>query len=201
MTQKNKFRVAALVTDGFQEVELVGPVKALREAGAEVDIISDKPGEVQAFNNFDLTNKYPVDKNIGDARVEDYDAVFTPGGLHHPAIVAEDPRFTRFISQMNAAGKHLTAICRGTLTLAAADVVRGRNVTGAHTNMQGEDWWYLSVKDKMEQAGGLWQQDSPVVIDQNLITSRDPRDIPQFNAALLEQFGLNETKDAAEAKA
>lgn len=194
MAQKNDFKVAALLTDGFQEVEFAGPMQALKDAGVQVDVISEKTGEVQAFNNYEPTRTYSVTKTIDQVRVEDYDAVFTPGGIHHPAIIAEEPRFTQFIQQMNAAGKFVTSICRGGLVLAAADVIRGRKVTGAHNNTVGDDWWYLSVKERMKQAGGLWEEDTPAVVDQNLITSRYPGDIPQFSATLIKQFGLSDAE-------
>ena len=185
-----RFRVAALIADGFQEVESTGPMQAVEAAGAQVDIISDKPGEVQALDGAEKTRTYPVAETIAEARLEDYDAVFTPGGLHHPAILAADPRFMDFIRQMDAAGKPVTAICRGTYALAASGVVKGRHTTGVHSNTVGEEWWYLSVKDKMSEAGALFDETRTVVIDRNLITSRFPGDIPQFSAALVEAFGL-----------
>ena len=184
------FKVAALVSDGFQEVELVEPMDTVRRAGAQVDIISDKPGEVQALNGFDRTRTYKVDKTIDEVKLDDYDAVFTPGGLHHPAILAADPRFMNYIREMDGAGKLVTAICRGTYVLAASGIVKGRHTTGAHDNTVGKDWWYLSVKDKMIDAGALFDENQAVVIDRNLITSRFPGDIPQFSAALVKAFGL-----------
>ena len=185
-----KFRVAALMADGFQEIEFTGPMSAVREAGAQVDIISDKPGQVQAFNGFDKTRTYDVTRTIDQVELDDYDAVFTPGGLHHPAILAADPRFMNFIREMDAAGKPVTAICRGTYALAASGVVKGRHTTGAHDNTVGKEWWYLSVKEKMTAAGALFDETQAVVIDRNLITSRFPGDIPQFSAALVKAFGL-----------
>lgn len=113
MARKNDFAVAVLVADGFQEIEFAGPQQALVGAGARVDIISDKPGQVQAFDGAERSRMYPVVKTIDQVRLEDYDALFVPGGLHSPAVLAADPRFTAFIQQMNAAGKNVTSICRG----------------------------------------------------------------------------------------
>ena len=183
-------RIAILVADGFQEVEFERPRQALVGAGARADIVSDKPGRVQAFSGAEPTQTYPVAETIGNARPEDYDALFVPGGLHSPAILAADPRVLDFIRRMDAAGKPVTSICRGGYVLAAAGVVKGRRATGAHTNTVGDEWWYLSVKERVTQAGGVWEEDSPVVVDANLLTSRYPGDIPQFNAALLKLCGL-----------
>ena len=186
-TSTKPFRIAALAADGFQEIELAGPLQAFQNAGAQVDLISDHPGEVQGLDTFAPVRKHPVTETINNVRAQDYDAVFTPGGVHSPAILAGDGRFLDFIRAMDAAWKPVTSICRGGYVLAASGVVKGHRATGAN---MGGDFRHLDVKPFMEKAGATWQEDSPAVVDGNLVTSRGPDDIPEFSAAALKVFGL-----------
>jgi protease I len=169
-------RVAVLVLDGVEEAELTQPVRALREAGAQVDVISQERGTIQAFNHHTPTIAIPVDKTFDEVAPDDYDALLLPGGALNADALRVVPQAQRFATAFDAADKPMAAICHAPWLLASADLLDGRTLTSFHT-----------IHDDLENAGATWV-DEPVVRDGNLVTSRQPDDIPQFNAKMFELF-------------
>jgi protease I len=177
MSQLTDFRVAVLATDGFEETELTEPVKALRDAGAEVTILSLKPGQIQGVrHDLDKTVKVNVDRTIRGASADEFDAVHLPGGTVNADSLRWVPEVQAFLWAMQDAGKPLTAICHAPWELVSAGLVRGRTLTSYHT-----------IQDDVRNAGGDWI-DREVVEDGNWVTSRQPDDLPAFNRAMLGLF-------------
>jgi len=177
MSELNDFRVAVLATDGVEETELTEPVKALREAGAQVTILSLKPGQIQAVrHDLDKTVKITVDGVIRDANAAEFDAVHLPGGTVNADSLRLVPEVQGFLRAMQEAGKPLSAICHAPWELVSAGLVRGRTLTSYHT-----------LQDDIRNAGGAWV-DREVVEDGNWVTSRQPDDLPAFNRAVLRLF-------------
>ena len=167
--------VAFLVaSEGIERVELTEPWKAVSDAGATPVLLSPKAGEVQTYNHLDKAEKRPVDKRVGSASVEDYDALVLPGGVANPDALRMDEDAVAFVRDFVASGKVVAAICHAPWTLVEADVVRGRQVTS-----------WPSLQTDLRNAGAQWV-DKEVVVDGNLITSRNPGDLPAFNSQLLE---------------
>jgi protease I len=176
-----QFRVAALAADGFEQVELTEPMQALQQAGAQVDILSIQPGEVQGFNHFEKADRFPVAGTVENANAADYDALLIPGGAHNPDTLRADQNVLQFVREMDRAGKPMAAICHGPWVLVSAGVAKGRHLTSYHT-----------IQDDMKNAGAHWEDRAPIR-DGNLVTARSPQDLPQFNQAMLELFGLSES--------
>jgi protease I len=177
MSKLTDFRVAVIATDGFEETELTEPVQALREAGAHVTILALKPGEIQGVrHDIDKTMKVKVDRTIGDANAEEFDAVHLPGGTVNADSLRMVPEVQAFLRAMQDAGKPITAICHAPWELVSAGLVRGRMLTSYH-----------SIQDDVHNAGGLWV-DREVVKDGNWVTSRQPDDLPAFNRAIIALF-------------
>jgi protease I len=177
VSELNGFRVAVLATDGFEEPELTEPVKALREGGASVTILSPKPGEIQGVrHDIDKTIKVKVDGTVKDARAEDFDAVLLPGGALNADAMRMVPEVQAFLREMQDAGKPFAVICHAPWELVSARLVRGRTLTGYHT-----------IQDDIRNAGGRWV-DREVVEDGNWVASRQPGDIPDFNRAMIRLF-------------
>jgi protease I len=167
--------VAFLVaSEGIERVELTEPWKAVSEAGATPVLLSPKAGEVQTYNHLDKAEKRPVDKTVSSASVEDYDALVLPGGVANPDALRMDEDAVAFVRDFVASGKVVAAICHAPWTLVEADVVRGRQLTS-----------WPSLQTDLRNAGAQWV-DKKVVVDGNLITSRNPGDLPAFNSQLLE---------------
>src|SRR5918999_1732868 len=171
--QLDGLKVAVLVTDGYEPSELTEPVKALRDAGADVKIVSDHDGSIRGKTDADTAK---VDLPLDAARPDDYDALLLPGGVKNPDTLRQDERAVSFVRDFFNAGKPIAAICHAPWMLVEADVVRGRRLTS-----------YPSLKTDIRNAGGEWV-DAEVVTDQGLVTSRTPDDIPSFNAKMLEEF-------------
>ena len=181
MSQLTDFHVAVLATDGFEETELTDPVKALRDAGARVTILSLEPGQIQAVrHDLDKTVKVKVDGAIRDASAEDFDAVHLPGGTVNADSLRMVPEVQAFLRAMHDAGKPLSAICHAPWELVSAGLVRGRTLTSYHT-----------IQDDIRNAGGNWV-DREVVEDGNWVTSRQPGDLPAFNRAMLDLFARSQ---------
>ncbi len=177
MSQLGGFRVAVLATDGFEEPELTEPVKALREAGAQVTVVSPKGGEIQAVrHDLDKTIKVKVDRALKDVRPEDFDAAHLPGGTVNADAMRMVPEVQKFLQALQKAGKPIAAICHAPWELVSAGLVRGRKLTSYHT-----------IQDDVRNAGGHWL-DREVVEDGNWVTSRQPTDIPAFNRAMVRLF-------------
>ena len=169
-------KVAILVTEGFEQVELTGPREALDAAGATTHIVSPNGGEVEGWNHYDKGDKFPVDVELKQANPADYDALLLPGGVANPDQLRAMPEAVEFVKAFFDAGKPVAAICHGPWTLIEAGVVKGREMTS-----------YNSIKTDLINAGAKWV-DEAVVVDNGLVTSRQPDDIPAFNQKMIEEF-------------
>lgn len=169
-------RVAILVADGFEQVEMTEPRKALEDAGAKTELVSPARKEVQGWNHQDQADKFPVDVELDAAHPENYDALLLPGGVMNPDQLRTNPKAVEFVKSFFHEGKPVAAICHGPWMLVEADVVRGRAVTS-----------WPSVKTDLRNAGAKWL-DMEVVTDHGLVTSRKPDDIPAFNRKMIEVF-------------
>jgi protease I len=169
-------RVAIVAADMFEQVELVEPRKALEDAGAETEVISMEPGEIQGFNHFDKADKTKVDKTVEEADASDYDALMIPGGVGNPDLMRGDENMVEFVRAFFEAGKPVAAICHGPWMLVEADVVRGRKLTS-----------WPTLQTDIRNAGGDWVNEE-VVTDQGLVTSRKPDDIPAFSRKMIEEI-------------
>lgn len=171
-------KVALLVTDGFEEVELTSPRKALDDAGATTHLVSPKDGDqVKAWDTDDWGGSYDIDVALSKASADDYDALVLPGGVMNPDQLRTQKPVREFVHSFFADGKPVAAICHGPWTLIDAGVVDGRRLTSYHT-----------LETDLRNAGATWV-DEEVVVDQGLVTSRNPDDLPAFNAKLVEEVG------------
>jgi protease I len=169
-------RVAFLATDGVEEVEYTEPRRAVEQAGAQVDLVSIKAGQIQAVQHMDKSKTYPVDRTIDQANPDDYEGLVLPGGVANPDKLRMDPRAVAFVKAFFDAGKPVGAICHGPWLLVEADVVRGRKISA-----------WPSLKTDIRNAGGTWV-DEVVHTENGLVTSRKPDDLPAFNEAALTAF-------------
>lgn len=167
-------KVAFLATDGVEQVELTAPWSALREAGADVRLLSDKSGEIQATNHAEKGGTFAVDAEVSGASVRDFDALVLPGGVANPDKLRTNADAVRLVREFMEADKPVAAICHGPWLLVEADAVRGRTITS-----------WPSLETDVKNAGGAWV-DKPVQLDQNLLTSRKPDDLPAFCGKLVE---------------
>jgi protease I len=172
----NGKRIAIIAADMVERVELVEPRKALEEAGAQTDLISLAPGEIKTFNHFDPAEQEKVDRTADEVDAGDYDALLIPGGVGNPDQLRGDENVVSFVRDFFEAGKPVAAICHGPWVLVEADVVRGRKVTS-----------WPTLQTDIRNAGGNWV-DEEVVVDQGLVTSRKPDDIPAFTKKMIEEF-------------
>jgi protease I len=170
-------KIAILVADGFEQVELTEPQEALEDAGANTQIISPAKGTVQAWKHDEKADTFEVDVPLDEARSIEYDGLLLPGGVRNPDILRTIPRAVEFVKGFFDRGKPVAAICHGPWMLVEADVVRGRMVTS-----------WPSLKTDLRNAGAQWV-DEEVVTDNGLVTSRKPDDIPAFNEKMIEAFG------------
>jgi protease I len=164
-------KVAVLVTGGFEEAELIEPTKALREAGASVEIVSQKREPIQAFQHHRPSIKIDVDKTFDQVSPDDYDAVLLPGGALNADGIRTDSNAQRFVQRMNEERKPMAVICHAPWLLVSAGLAKGRTLTS-----------WPTIVDDLRNAGAQWV-DREVVVDDNLVTSRGPKDIPAFNKA------------------
>ncbi len=169
-------KVAALVTHGFEQVELTEPQKALTTEGAEVHIVSPESGHVKGWNHTEWGDNVKVDRVLTETRADEYDALLLPGGVLNPDKLRINPKAVSFVKSFVDAGKPIAAICHGPWTLIEAEGVRGRRMTS-----------YPSLRSDLKNAGATWI-DQEVVVDRGLVTSRKPHDIPAFNRKMIEEF-------------
>ena len=169
-------RVAILAADMFERVELEEPRKALEEAGATVEIVSLEEGEIQGFDHFDPASKVKVDRTVEEVSADDYDALMIPGGVGNPDQLRGDENAVSFVREMHESGKPLAVICHGPWVLVEAGIARGKRLTS-----------WPTLQTDIRNAGGDWV-DEEVVVDDGLVTSRKPDDIPAFNRRMIEEF-------------
>jgi protease I len=174
-TLKGK-KIAFLATDMFEQVELTEPWKAVEQAGGTPELISLKPGEIQGFNHYDKADKFKVDKTVEEVSASDYDGYVQPGGVGNPDTLRMDENAVNFVREFFEQGKPVAVICHGPWMLVEAGVVRGRKVTS-----------WPSLQTDIRNAGGNWV-DEEVVVDNGLVTSRKPDDLPAFNKKMIEEF-------------
>ena len=175
MENLNRKRVAILATNGFEESELRDPKKALEDAGADVHIISEETGEIKSWADGNWGKSYKVDKTLDQVNQSDYHALMLPGGVINPDKLRRNKTAVKFVKSFFENHKPVGAICHGPWLLAEADVVKGRKLTS-----------FSSIKTDMINAGANWV-DEEVVVDEGLVTSRSPKDLPAFNRKLVEE--------------
>jgi protease I len=180
-------KVAFLATDGVEQVEYTEPRKAIEHAGAEAQLVSLRPGEIQGFNHLDKADTFPVDLAVKDARAEDFDGLVIPGGVANPDAMRLDRDAVRFVRSFFDAGKPVAAICHAPWMLVEADVVRGRTLTS-----------WPSLQTDVRNAGGTWV-DEEVHVDRGMVTSRKPDDIPAFSAKAIEEIAEGVHPEQAQA--
>ena len=169
-------KIAVLFTDGVEQVELEKPVDGIKNEGAEVTYFTLEAGEVQAFNHLDHGDKIKVDNAVSDADASDYDGLLLPGGVANPDFLRMDDDAVKFVASFVEQAKPIAAICHAPWTLVEADVVRDRKLTS-----------WPSLQTDIANAGGQWV-DEEVVVDEGLVTSRKPDDIPAFTEKAIEEF-------------
>ncbi len=167
-------KVAFLATDGVEQVELTAPWNALKQAGAEVKLVSDKAGEIQAMNHDEKSDRFPVDAEVSQVSAHDFDALVLPGGVANSDKLRTNKAAVNFVREFMEADKPVAAICHGPWLLVEADAVRGRTITS-----------WPSLETDIKNAGGAWV-DKQVQLDQKLLTSRKPEDLPAFCAQLVQ---------------
>ena len=176
MATLNGKRVAILVTEGFEQSEMVGPRRALEDAGAKTEIISPAGDEVQGWNHYDKGDWFKVDAGLEAANANDYDALLLPGGVANPDQLRANPKAVQFVKQFVESGKPIGVICHGPWTLIEAGAVKGRTMTS-----------WPSLKTDLTNAGAKWV-DQQVVTDHGIASSRKPDDIPAFSKKLIEEI-------------
>ncbi len=182
-------RVAFLFTEGVEQVELTEPLEAVRKAGADVDLVSLETGEVQMFNHLDKGDTIEAGVAASDAKASDYDGLVVPGGVANPDQLRTDENAVRFVREFFEQDKPTAIICHGPWVLVEADVVRGRTVTS-----------WPSLQTDLRNAGAKWV-DEEVVVDNGLVTSRKPDDLPAFIAKVVEEFAEGRHQQPVEAGA
>ena len=169
-------KVAILVADNFEQVEMTEPRKALDDAGAQTTVISTAQGEVRAMKHDEKADAFKVDMPLSRARPDSFDAVLLQGGALNADKLRMEPKAREFVRRIDETGKPIAVICHAPWLLASAGLVHGRTMTS-----------YYTLQDDLRNAGAHWL-DMPLVWDENWVSSRSPKDIPQFNAAMIELF-------------
>jgi len=172
---RNK-RIAALVDNGFEQSELLEPKKALEDAGARVDVVSPQKSRVKGWKHTDWGSEVSVDVQLDSANANDYDGILLPGGVMNPDKLRGNPKAVQFVKSFVDAKKPIAAICHGPWTLIETGIVRGRKMTS-----------WPSLQTDLRNAGANWV-DEECVVDNGLVTSRKPDDIPAFNKKMIEEF-------------
>lgn len=169
-------KIAIMATDGFEEVELTQPLEALRQQGAKVDIVGPHGGEIQGFNHLTPSQKIKVDRTLTEAAASDYDALMLPGGVANPDQLRVNEEATDFVRSFAKAGKPIGAICHAPWILINAGLAEGRTLTS-----------WPTIRQDLTNAGAN-VIDQEVVVDNGLVTSRGPKDLPAFCAKIVEEF-------------
>lgn len=190
-------RVAIIVTDGFEQIEMTSPREALEKAGAKCVLIAPKDGEVQGFKHHDKTDKFKVDLTLAKATAADFDAVMLPGGVINADAIRIEKKAQQFVQEMDRAGKPIAVICHGPWLLISAGLVKGRHMTS-----------WPTLQDDLRNAGAQWE-DKECIRDRSWVSSRKPDDLPAFNREMVKMFAEVEPakamkpaqKDALETRA
>jgi protease I len=182
----NGKKIAIIATEGVEEVELTEPRDAVTEAGGQTELLSIEDDQVQSMNHADKSETYTADKLVEDASIDDYDGVILPGGVLNPDNLRQDESVISFLQDFFKTGKPVGVICHGPWTLVEADLVKGRKLTS-----------WPSLQTDIRNAGGEWV-DEEVVVDEGLVSSRNPDDLPAFCAKIVEEFaeGAHEVAEA-----
>ena len=179
-------KIAFLAADGVEQVELTEPWKAVEEAGGEPELLSIESGEIQGFNHLDQGDTFPVDREVAEADVSEYDALVLPGGVANPDFLRGDENAVGFVRDFFEQGKPVGVICHGPWTLVEAGVVSGRTITS-----------WPTLRTDIRNAGGNWV-DEEVCVDAGLVSSRKPDDLPAFCAKIVEEFAEGEHPEQAQ---
>jgi protease I len=177
-------KVAVLTEDGFEQSELTSPVEALKYAGATVHVVSPKSGKVKAWDKTDWGITVDVDKELGEVNANDYDALVLPGGVMNPDKLRQNKEAVAFVTEFLESGKPIAAICHGPQVLIETGLLKGRRLTS-----------YPSLQTDLKNAGAQWS-DEEVVVDNGLVTSRRPADLPAFNKKMIEEIAEGVHEDA-----
>jgi protease I len=169
-------RIAIIVTDGFEQIELTSPREALEKAGASCALIAPKDGQVQGFKHYDKADKFKVDMTLAKADPSQFDAVLLPGGVINADAVRIDKKAQQFVQEIDQAGKPIAVICHGPWLLVSAGLVKGHTITS-----------WPTLEDDLRNAGAIWK-DSECVRDRNWVSSRKPDDLPAFNREMTKLF-------------
>ena len=179
-------RVAIIVTDGFEEIEMTSPREALEKAGAKCVLIAPKDGEVQGFKHHDKADKFKVDMTLANANAGEFDAVMLPGGVINADAIRIDTKAQQFVQQIDRAGKPVAVICHGSWLLVSAGLTKGRHMTS-----------WPTLQDDLRNAGAQWE-DKECIRDRNWVSSRKPDDLPAFNREMVSLFSTREQRSAKE---
>jgi protease I len=179
-------KIAFIATEGVEQAELTEPWKAVEHAGGQPELISIEEGEVQAWEHFDKGGTFKVDKTIEEAQPAEYDGLVLPGGVANPDQLRGDENVVSFVREFAESGKPIAVICHGPWTLIEAGVVKGRRMTS-----------WPTLQTDLRNAGAEWV-DEEVVVDQGLVSSRKPDDLPAFNAKLVEEFAEGRHAESAQ---
>lgn len=178
-------KIAVLATDGFEQVELTEPVKALKAASANVSVIAPKGGQIQGMNHDKPGDMVTVDHDLASVSADSFDALLLPGGVANPDTLRINKQAVAFVQHFVQSGKPIAAICHGPWTLIEAGGVRGHRMTS-----------WPSLRSDLVNAGATWE-DKSVVVDGTLVTSRNPNDLPDFCREMVKVFGADHAKKAA----
>jgi len=182
MNELKGLKVAILITDGFEQVEMIKPRQALSAAGAQTSIVSPKNDEVRGWKFTEWGDKFPVDKPLTDAQADDFDALLLPGGVMNPDKLRMEPKAVAFVKHFFDANKPVAVICHGPWTIIEAGAARGRRIAS-----------WPSLKTDLRNAGAEWV-DEEVVTDEDVVSSRKPDDIPAFNRGMIELFSRSKSQ-------
>jgi protease I len=178
-------KVAVLVDNYFEEAEFTGPIEELKKAGATVEVIAPKAGEIQGMHHAELADTFKADKALDDVRIDEYDALVLPGGAVNADQIRMNDKARLWVRKFMELGKPVAAICHAPWLLVSAELAKGHRMTS-----------FFTIQDDMRNAGATWV-DEEVVIDGNLITSRQPDDIPAFNRALIQLLEEQNWRDSS----
>ena len=178
-------KVAVLATDGVEQVELTEPLKALKAESAQVQVIAPKSGQIQGMNHDEKADQLPVDRELSGVSPEQFDALVLPGGVANPDSLRTNPQAVAFVKHFVVANKPIAVICHGPWTLIEAEGVHGRRMTS-----------WPSLRTDLKNAGAKWE-DSSVVVDGNLVSSRKPDDLPDFCREMVKLFEVGQSRKAA----